>query len=183
MINKRMLIMLPFLLAAAWLALFGDKTPSGGGEVVAPIAAAARVAQSDTEAPVENPAITGEADSNQVRRLRDRVNLGELENGPKVDLFSAQGGSPNPAPVAEAQPQPPPPPTQPFVLVGRMYDQDHWVAFLESQGRTHVVQAGEVVDGFRIDAVSGREIRLTQLVDKSKFVIPVDGEKKDSAHD
>ena len=182
MINKRVLIMAPFLLVAAWLALFGDKTPSGGGEVVAPVAATPRAAQSEVEAPLDNPAITGEADSAQVRRLRDRVNLGELENGPKVDLFSAQGGNPNPVQVA-APPPPPPPLTQPFVLIGRMYDRDHWLAFLENQGKTHVVQAGEVVDGFRIDAVSAQEIRLTQLVDKSKFVIPIDGEKKDFAHD
>ncbi|MBS1209432.1 MAG: hypothetical protein H6R19_1830 [Proteobacteria bacterium] len=183
--KHRVLIMLPLLLGAGWLALFGDKTPGGGSQVVAPVVQPRGVAPAAvaTEAPPEDPAIMGEVDRSQVRRLRDRLNLAELENGPQVDLFSGRDGEANPAlqganaaPADEA-------PAQPFVLIGRMFDHDHWLAFLEREGKTYVVQARDVIEGFRIDALTGKEIRLTQLADKSRFVIPIDGEKKESAHD
>jgi hypothetical protein len=64
-----------------------------------------------------------------------------------------------------------------------MFDRDHWLVFFEREGKTYAAQAGDVVDGFRVDVLTGQEARLTQLVDKSKFVIPMDGEKKDLAHD
>lgn len=181
--NRRLLIMLPVLLGAGWLALFGDKTPSGAVDVVAPVAVVARPAESEpAEAPADNPAITGETDSAQVKRLRDRIGLADLENGPQVDLFAGHGGVAPPPPQAEA---PPPPviPVQPFVLIGRMLDHDQWLVFLERGGKTHVSRARDVVEGFRIDAVTGREIRLTQLTDKSRFVIPIDGEKKEPGND
>ncbi|MDP5239616.1 hypothetical protein Q9Q94_08750 [Uliginosibacterium sp. 31-16] len=180
--NRRLLIMLPVLLGAGWLALFGDKTPSDAADVVAPVAAVVRPAESAPEAPVDNPAITGETDSSQVKRVRDRVGLADLENGPQVDLFAGQGGAAPPPPQAEAPP-PPEIPVQPFVLIGRMLDHDQWLVFLERGGKTHVTRARDVVDGFRVDAVTGTEIRLTQLTDKSRFVIPVGGEKKEPGND
>ena len=180
--RNRVLLMLPVLAIATWLALFGDKTPEGE-EVVAPVAAPAGggalvEAPVDPEAGVEDPAITGERDVGQIRRVGGRAGL--VNEGEVVDLFAGTqqaGGESSP----EAAPPPPPPeaPPRPFVLIGRMFDQGQWVVFLEREGRTHVLRAREVAEGYRVDALTLTEIRLTQLVDNSRFVIPIDGEKKE----
>ena len=60
-----------------------------------------------------------------------------------------------------------------------MLDGGRWQVFLERNGFSYVLGAGAEADGFRIDAVSEREVRLTRKADKAGFVIPIDGEKKD----
>jgi len=186
--KQRLLILLPILLIAGWLALFGDKTPSSGADegVVAPVrhVQAAESEPQATPSTTNEAVITGQLDSSQVMRLRDRAYLAALENAAQTDLFPGSGAGD--APTAQSAPEPTeeaPPAAAPFTLIGRVYDNDHWKYFLEHDGKTYVAQVGSVMDGFRLQAVTSTEIRLIQLSDKTNIVIPWDGDKKDSAHD
>lgn len=176
--QTRLLLMLPVLAIAAWLALFGDKTPVDQDEMLAPPrpAAAESASAPAQESPPVPVVIEESLPPGQVRRLASREHLAEQATASK-DLFGGQGAEP--PPPAAAPEAPPPPPEQPFVLIGRMLEAGRWHVFLERNGASYVLAAGGEADGFRVDAISEREVRLTQKADKAKFVIPIDGEKKD----
>lgn len=188
--KQRLLLLLPILLIAGWLALFGDKTPSSGADdgVVAPVSHA-QTAESEPQASpstANEAVITGQLDSAQVMRLRDRGYLVGLENAAQTDLFPGSGTGDAPAAQNEIPlptPEEAPPAAAPFTLIGRIYENDTWKFFLEHDGKTYVAQLGSVMDGFKLQAVTSTEIRLIQLSDKTNIVIPWDGDKKDSAHD
>lgn len=190
--NQRVLLMLPLLLIAGGLALFGDKTPSGrndGGGVVGPANGDAMAQSSNVPSGVieplpeaETPPVESVPEDSSVHRMRDRTYLGQLENEPRVDLFQvpppAEEKKDEDARDAETEP-----PRQPFRLAGRMYDRRHWIVFLEHEDRTYVAKAGDVVEDFRVDAVNDQTIQLTKLADNSKYAIDINGEKKEPAHD
>lgn len=176
--RTRLLILAPILMAATWLALFGDKTPNNSSGVVEAVTHAAPPAPAPAAEATE--AVADEAVPGQIRRVSKRSAPAADAPG---DLFAAAAAVETAAPENQPPPPPPPPPPQPFVLIGRMLDQDRWAAFLERDGRIHVVRAHDVVDGFRCDSMTAQEIRLTQLSDKTRVVIPIEGEKKDPAHD
>lgn len=182
--KKRLLLMLPFLLVAGWLALFGDKNPAGGGSSgVAEPVVHARAPQPEPPVGSDDVAITGQRDSSQVIPMSDRSVLAKLEDEKKVDLFPGAAADVPVAASAPAEAEAPPPPVQPFRWIGRMFDRDHWVAFLEKGDKTYAVKVGDVVEGFRFAAVNDNEIRLTQLADRSNYVIPMSSDKKESTHD
>lgn len=178
--QTRLLLMLPVLAIAAWLAVFGDKTPVDQGEVFVPTR---QVAVESVSAPAQEslpvPATLDESPPpGQVRRLASRENFAEHAMA-NEDLFGSQGAEPPVAAVPEVPPPPPPPPEPPFVFIGRMLEAGRWHVFLERNGANYVLVAGAEADGFRVDAISEREVRLTQKATKAQFVIPIDGEKKD----
>ncbi|WP_018605179.1 hypothetical protein [Uliginosibacterium gangwonense] len=188
--KQRLLVLLPIMLVAAWLALFGDKTPSSGSDegVVTPVrhTQAAESEPQQAASTTNEVVITGQLDSSQVMRMRDRAYLAGLENAAQADLFPGSGAGEGQAAQSEI-PLPTPEESAPavaaFTLIGRIYDNGHWQYFLEHDGKTYVAQVGSVMDGFKLQAVTSTEIRLIQLSDKTNIVIPWDGDKKDSAHD
>lgn len=185
--NRRVLIMLPVLAIAGWLAFFGDKSSSRN----TPVAVAANVAAPTTPAqPVESdaaaaPEDTAAADPTTVHRLRVRTYLTDYENAPKIDLF--QGRPVDAPPPAEEKkddmpPSPPPKPPQPFTVIGRMLDDAGWIVFVEHAGRSYVARTGSMVEGFRFDSVEARQVRLTNTADHEEYVIPVGDDKKEPEH-
>lgn len=183
--NQRLVLMLPVLGVAAWLAVFADKTPvenQAGMSSVAPTTSQS-AGVDEADAALEDVA-SSSTEATGVVRLRDRKYLIALQNEPLVNLFGAPNQSASGEQQAEAAPPPPPPPpSQPFVYIGRMRAQNSWVVFLEREGQMHVAKPKDLLDGFRVDAVDEQEIRLTQLSDQYKFVITVGDEKKDANHD
>ncbi|HEX5125194.1 MAG TPA: hypothetical protein VFW00_00500, partial [Rhodocyclaceae bacterium] len=112
--KQRMVIMTPLLAAAAWLAFFGDKTPSGGvAEPVArvPTRMVSKAIDSDI-ASTAAPAAMTETDTTEqagaILRLASREPLkAELALTNPTDIFSVGGG---PTPVVKPQENVPPPP-------------------------------------------------------------------------
>lgn len=188
--KRRLMTLLPILLLAAWLAVFGDKTPSGANvqNVTTPVVRAQTTSMA-TSAPANAETDRGRQgassqDDAQISRLLSRANPGKPENTPQVDLFPgpAQENAAEVEKDSEDEDQPAAP-QQPFALIGRMFESDRWVAFLERNGQTHVAQVGSFIDGYHVDSISAKEIRLTQLANKSTYLIPLVDEKKESAHD
>lgn len=181
--NKRVLLMLPVLAVAAWLALFGDKTPDGevaeptttrpaAEPAAAPVTASEAVAEVPAATPVNQAAAEGE-----VLRVRPRDALRGMIDGPDVhDLFAPLLP---PQAVAAQQPQEavqPPPPVLPFVYIGREETATRRVYFLEKAGQTFVLAAGDRAEGFQLETASDRELTLVDLATKTKHVIPIGGE-------
>jgi len=174
--NRRVLILLPLLGVAAWLAFFGDKTPLS-----------AQVAEPrENVTPVQNTldgtTVADDEVSGAVLRLHDRVGLVRYENLPRIDLF--QGRSLEQIQAAEEQKKeretpPPEPPRQPFRVIGRMQEAGEWVAFLEHARRTYVARTGSIVEGFRVASVSDQKLELTNLAAHTDYVIQIGDNKKE----
>lgn len=189
--NRRILLLLPVLAIAGWLALFGDKTPSKA-PVASAVNVAAPVAQASApagDAPADSATENldeAPADPTTVHKLRVRTYLTGYENAQKIDLFQGRPVDAPPPPEEkkdDAPPPPPPKPPQPFTVIGRMLDDTGWIVFVEHAGRSYVARTGSVVEGFRFDAVESRQIRLTNLADKEEYVIPVGDDKKEPEHE
>lgn len=170
----RMGLMLVGLVIAAWLAIFGDKTP-----VNEPVAA--RGAERARPAPAVRPetavpvAAEPETDTGPVRRLRSRAGWFELASSGR-DIFAPPVVAAPPQAQNEAPP-PPPPPEVPFKLIGRLEEQGHWRYFLERDNAVHVLRPGEEAVGFRLESDSGDTLRVTNVADKTSFLIAIDSDK------
>ncbi|WP_101943939.1 hypothetical protein [Uliginosibacterium sp. TH139] len=175
--RQRLLLMLPLLAIAGWLALFGDKTPPEEQVAMPSRGISAPAAASPGAPAAEAVSEPEEARPGQVKRLGARMGL--VERGQRsTDLFSGTGSAPPPPAPAENTP-PPPPPEQPFILIGRMLEAGRWQVFLERNGVAWALREGEVADGFKLVKVSSNEVRLLRETDKTELVIPIDGDKRD----
>lgn len=176
--HKRVLVMLPLLAVAAWLALFGDKTPED--EVAAPtrggqVDKVAEAAPERSEAPA--PQVIMEAAEGEVLRVasRDRARA-MIDSSDMRDLFAP---SVPPAPPAEQQAAaaaPPPPPVLPFAYIGREQEKSRWRYFLEKNGQVFVLAAGEQAEGFRLEKAGNGELALVELSTQTRHVIAIDGD-------
>lgn len=177
--NKRLLIMLPVLLIAAWLAFFGDKTPRG--EVAEPTRSApaaavteSRPAVAQIDAAPASPAPGG------MLRLVSREGLGKkIESEDMHNLFMAKEPPPPPTPPqSEQQKSAPPPPVMPFHYIGRELLDGAWRYFLEKNGQTYVVARGDQVEGFLLDSENDTQIGLVDVATSTHFTVQVDDAQK-----
>ncbi len=172
-------LLLGGLVLAALLVVFGDNSPPVDDLVVtrqAPVASAPVLALEPATA--EDSMQAGLAPG-EIRRIKPRPPRGEDDN--PASLFPGPPPPPMPAQgdMAQGEPPPPPPPTHPFVFIGRMLDQGRWTVFLSNSGWVHALAEGGEADGFRVESISAHEVRLAQLANDVKFVIPIDDAKKD----
>ena len=176
-------LLLGGLVLAALLVVFGDNSPPAGEDLLV-----ARQAPPVAAAPVEPPgsavaekSAQAELAPGEIRRIKPRPPRSEDDNPaslfpgppPPTPPMSEQGG------MQQGEPLPPPSPTHPFVYIGRMLDQGRWTIFLSNAGWVHALSEGGEADGFRVESISAHEVRLAQLANDVKFVIPIDDAKKD----
>jgi hypothetical protein len=91
----------------------------------------------------------------------------QLQTAPEVhDLFGAKSWEPPPAPV-KYKPAPPPKPTAPpfpYVVSGRIDDNDAILVVFTGQQQSFIVRVGEVLEHtYRVDAVDAQAVTLTYL--------------------
>ena len=172
-------LLLGGLVLAALLVVFGDNSPPEEELLVArqdPVASAPVVAAEPAVA--EDNVQTG-LQPGEIRRITPRPPRSEDDSpaslfpGPPPPPMQEQGA------MQQGEPPPPPPPTHPFVYIGRMLDQGRWTVFLSNSGWVHALAEGGEADGFRVESISAHEVRLAQLANDVKFVIPIDDAKKD----
>ncbi|MGV7210641.1 hypothetical protein ACLB1G_22645 [Oxalobacteraceae bacterium A2-2] len=160
------------LLAAAGLALFGDKTPST--EV------AEAVVRTETPRPAprvrEDGAQAGKpaagADT-AILQLRPRAELvgeaGEAAFASGEGIFLGQNFNPPPPTAAQLQaatPPPPPPqaPPLPFTYIGKAAQAGAWEVYLARGDKVYVARLQAVIDGvYRVDAIAPPFLTLTYL--------------------
>lgn len=148
------------LALAAWLALFGDKSPAT--EVVEP-------ARPTPVMAARRPATRPQAPA--IMRLQPRETL----IGDDADAFGAGPGDgfgahnwtpppPPPPPAPVAPPAPPQAPPLPFTVIGKSLQEGRWEVFLARGEQTWLVHEKDVIDGsWRVDAIKPPLMILTYV--------------------
>ncbi|WP_300335734.1 hypothetical protein [Accumulibacter sp.] len=186
--SARRLTLFTFLVLAAWLALFGDKTPTdrNTGEEVAALPARTAGGWSGE---VSNPRRAGRpppgsraladlASANlEVAALIPRQQLipAAADGQESRDLFPPLSWTP-PPPLPEKSANPPPPmaPPVPFVYLGKKLEGGQWEAYLGFGEQVFIVRAGMTLAGtYQVKAVSPPTLTLIYLPLKQSQTIPI----------
>ena len=175
--KKRWFVLAPLLAGAAWLAVFGDKTPSNAvNQTVKPEVSAASVDKTSTTGLLmqTNPSVaktsTTLVPAASVQALVARAELFPSPKNKNIavrDLFANRSWTPPPPPVKLAPPSPPPAPVAPplaFTFIGKKLEAGAWEVFLARGEQSFVVREGSVIDStYRIDKISPPNLSLTYL--------------------
>jgi hypothetical protein len=159
----RLLLLLPVLGVAAWLAIFGDKSQPGSEDV-----ALFRGGSTQTSVAAQR----GEAAPLSARESLGKA-LAETEPNNLFPVVAAPGAAAAeqaPEAVAEA-----PPPA--FVVIGRMWRDGRWNVFLDRDNQTYVATAGAEISGFKVLAIEAKQVLLKDLSTQSNLIIPIEGEQ------
>lgn len=188
--NRRRSILWLLLVAAAWLALFGDKTPvdAPSGEVVqaaAPRAggrpgAGASSPASDAGRPAGSAAEKKTSTRLEVAALIARAQLipavaEEQASREPRDLFPSLSWLP-PPPIPEKPAKPPPPtaPPLPFVYLGKKLEAGQWEAYLGRGEEVFIVREGMTLTGlYRILEIRPPTMTLLYLPLQQSQTIPI----------
>ncbi|MEC5386918.1 hypothetical protein VVD49_14380 [Uliginosibacterium sp. H3] len=176
--RKRMLIMLPVLAIAAWLAIFGDKSPGGAGNEVAAVAPR----RSSTPPPVTAGDIIARPPGANVPATASgpgavRQDLKQALNEASVPNLFGSNAPPPPPPAAVVDPEDLPPPPPSFTVIGSMNKDGRLNVFLDKDNQTYVAIPGAVIDGNRVDVVKSDQVQLFNLSTQKTQIIPIEGGK------
>lgn len=159
---------------AAWLAVFGDKTPADGAVALSlPLRTVERpVAAAPSARPATAAAEPDEALYALVPRARPAAGVapsravGQSRTGAGRDLFASTSWSPPPpkptpapAPVVAAQA-----PRLPFTFVGKKQENGSWEVYLARDDKTFITREGTTLEGvYRVDKIAPPVLTLTYL--------------------
>lgn len=159
--TARRILLVAALAIAAWLALFGDKTPSDS--IAEPVVHAAAHATQD-----KSPAQADKSPHEPVilaLQPRDTLIGGASADKPANGLFDSQSWTPPPPPPPK--PAPPPPPTAPplpFTYLGKKIEDGVWEVYLSQGEQTLIVRAQSTIDGlYRVESIQPPTLSLTYL--------------------
>ena len=190
--NRRRSILWLLLVAAAWLALFGDKTPvdAPSGEVVQAAAprtggrpgAGASSPASDAGRPAGSAAEKKTSTRLEVAALIARAQLipavaEEQASREPRDLFPSLNWLP-PPPIPEKPAKPPPPtaPPLPFVYLGKKLEAGQWEAYLGRGEEVFIVREGMTLTGlYQVQGIRPPTLTLLYLPLQQSQTIPIGG--------
>lgn len=167
--NQRQMLLGAGVAIAAWLAIFGDRTPSS--EIAEPVSGdrGQRPGIRDVPTPRTdkdgklNPDILAVRDRNQL--LGADVIRPEQGTSP---MFGSQSWTPPPPPAPPPAPvAPTPPPTAPpipFTVLGKKLEAGQWEVYLTRAGMIWLVREQTEIEGmYRIDSIKPPLLSLTYL--------------------
>jgi hypothetical protein len=158
-LNRRWVVLLSLLAAAAGLVLF-SKPPQDAGDVVQPVARTG-TAIAPAAARSRSDKAIGDAEPVMLLAIRPRTAY-----GPAEDMFAPHNWNPPPPPTPRlaAPPTKPTAPPIPFTLLGKKLEDGAWEVFLARQDRTYVVKAQDVIDGtYRVESIAPPSLVLTYI--------------------
>ena len=185
--SRRRLLLFSLLVVAAWLALFGDKTPPDGPTVavVAPAPAkdgrASGSRSSGAAASANRPANgltaasrrAGPADASvEVLALipREQLISNAADARSSRDLFPSLNWTPPPLAPARSldHPSPPPPPLMApplsFVYLGKKLEAGSWEVYLGRGEQVFIAREGMTLDNkYRVKAITSSSLTLIFL--------------------
>lgn len=184
--RKRLLIMLPILGIAGWLAFFGDKAPVGKDTEVVGAVVPARSRSTTPRAAtslagtVTSPAGSASAPLETAPPVpsspREAIKLA-LAKPPAANLFGAPPPPPAPAKAVVDDEAPPAPPPPHFTVIGSVLKDGRFNVFLDKDNQTYIAAPGAVLDGNRVDVVKSDQVQLFNLSTKTTQIIPIEGDK------
>lgn len=156
--RKRWWFWLPMLAFAAWLALFGDKTPVE--QLPLPTTKALNTSTIETKPVAEK---VSDALVELIPR-EELIDVSETSERALRDLFAGRSWTPAPPPVMAVEPAAPTAPPLPFTYLGKKLEDEQWRIFLGMADQTFVVGEGSTInDLYRIDSISPPNLSLTYL--------------------
>lgn len=166
--SRRWALWSVLLAVAAWLALFGDKTPPG---VAAPGVRGAPVTPTQRSAakPAAPPAAARSSGAVEaIEALRPRKPASGEIAPPVADLFrNAIWRAPPPpaaAPPPLVGPEQVPVPPQPYRVIGKKLQADAWEVFLGRGDASFIARVGDTVEGlWRVEQIEPPTLRFTHL--------------------
>lgn len=191
--SARRLLLFSLLVVAAWLALFGDKTPPGGDaiDIVAPARGGGAPGSSVVDpaaarngvrnrSPGSPPDVGKATASLEVQALipRDQLIAGGTDAQPGRDLFPSLSWAPPPRPARESSSTPAPPmaPPLPFVYLGKKLEDGRWEAYLGHGEEVFIVREGMTLAGiYKVRKISPPTLTLIYLPLKKLQTIPIGG--------
>lgn len=168
--NRRLLILGALLLVAAWLAIFGDKTPSA--TVAEPVARAAPAAPSMA---ANDTAPTGDAATTIEQPVPRSAVVAAPATAEESDLFAPEFVPKPPPPPPPPPQQAPPPPVLKLSFIGKQLADGKWTAFFERDGQVLVGREGTTLDEYRVDAIRDNEVVVTDQQNRVTHIIPTEG--------
>jgi hypothetical protein len=173
----RWLLWLALLAAAAWLAVFGDKTPAASTTLPSarasalPSAVAAAVSASIPTAD-RNRANRVQTATLESLQPRDTLIPSAPAERPIRDIFSAASWAPPaPPPVAPAPAASTPPP---FTFVGKKLEGEQWEVYLARGEQSFIARQGSIIDGsYRVDRIEPPTLTMTQLPQAQTMTIAI----------
>lgn len=175
--KARQALMLAALAASAGLAIFGDRTPNGGGETVEP---APRPQPAAAPKPAASPAKHKHAPAILALLPREELVGPRDEDRPTSTLFAAQTLDRAPtavaaqAPVAAASGTP----GLPFTYLGKKYENAAWEVYLAIGDQTYFVREGTVIDQkYAVNQIRPPVLTMTYLPTKQQQTMTIGGEE------
>lgn len=176
-LNKRWWFWLPLLGSAAWLAVFGDKTPANTVALPAPSKVSFQSPGSKSATPAasgaEKTVSSGKPRPNAAqssKSLEALVPRDQLIPGPQTrpqqarDLFASGSWMPPPPLVKPLPPPPPVAPALPFTFLGKKLEGKVWEVFLARGEQSFIVREGTVLENtYRVETISPPNLNLTYL--------------------
>jgi hypothetical protein len=162
--RARWLTLSALVLVAAWLAIFGDKTPTGSVPLSAPMVAPhgpSSIASRPQAAP-QTTALT----TLSIERLLPRealVGQSDKAASPRADLFSSRSWALPVAltsgpPASAASSMAPP---LPFEVIGKKFEAGRWEVYLSRADKSLIVSDGmEIDDTYQVDKIVPPLIRI-----------------------
>jgi hypothetical protein len=158
-VPRRWWIWLPLLAVAAWLAVFGDKSPAGA-QLSLPIATprSPSVAAAPTAPP--EPAVVALI----AREALYPVSPPVASDAKPRDPFSSRSWAPPPQVQAPVAPPPPSAPPVPYAVIGKKFEAGQWEVFLARGEQTFLARPGQTLEGtYRVDRIQPPALTLTYL--------------------
>lgn len=172
--TRRWAALLLLLGISAWLAVFGDKTPTPIFTDTLKDVAPSPPSQA---AVIVNPLPTQKTAASApvtVLALEPRQKL-LVSRSPKRDLFTSASWTPPPPPPLLA-PMTPTAPPLPFIYIGKKFEAGQWEAYLGFGDQTFIVREGSIInDVYRVDVLTPPTLTLTYLPLDQAQTLPIGG--------
>ena len=174
--KKRWWLWCVLLGAAGWLAMFGDKSPSGSVAAVSQPARAPPLIPSTSSltgsgnAKIQQP-LEGLAERDQLIAAASTAASAAAGSTAHRDLFSVRSwiAPPPPAPPAPAPVAPP----LPFAYLGKKLEGQAWEVYLTRGEQTFIVGEGRTIESvWRVDKIAPPSMTMTFLpLDQAQTLI------------
>ncbi|MFZ4536463.1 hypothetical protein [Propionivibrio sp.] len=187
--NGRRLLLISLLIVAAYLALFGDKTPTDRPaadvvqasptrvQAISSTAEAARV-PADSRPAVSRLSARKATSTLEVAALIPRDKLIPIAGDYQADrdLFPSLSWTPPPPQPPPAKPTAPMAPPVPFEYLGKKFEGGHWEAYLGSGEEVRIVREGMSLDGiYQVMSIKPPTLTLMYVPLKQSQTISIGG--------